>query len=66
MDKIKIYCQKHGSMNEVDRLELARLLLKSGYIVRIGRERKPGKSTYNYFVEYWEGDQESCDDKENK
>ena len=45
-------------MNEADRLELARLLLKAGYTVKINREKKPGKSAYVYFVEYWRDNKE--------
>ena len=39
----RIYPQPTGSLNEQDRLELAKLLVKAGYIVRLGRERKPRK-----------------------
>lgn len=56
MGKKRIYCLKSGSMKESDRLEIANLLIKAGYSVRVGREYPPGKSsgTYTYFVEYWE------------
>jgi hypothetical protein len=52
----KIYAQKNGSANEQDRLALAALLVKMGYTVRIGKEkRSEGKSTiYTHFVEYKE------------
>lgn len=50
---MRIYEQKHGSMNESDRLALATLLIKAGYTVRIGRERPPGKqSGWVHYVEY--------------
>ena len=55
MERQRIYSQKSGALNEFDRLELAKLLIKAGYTVRIGRERPPGKSgAYTYFVEYAE------------
>ncbi len=53
---MKIYSLKSGGLSEVDRLELARLLLKAGYSARIGKERPPGNNTqYSYFVEFWKG-----------
>ena len=57
MIKSRIYSQKSGALSENDRLELARLLVKAGYTVRIGKEKQPGKSsnTYSYFVEFSEG-----------
>ena len=50
----KIYAQKDSHINENDRLALASLLIKLGYKVRIGKEKKEGKSTNVYFVEYEE------------
>ena len=45
--------------NEEDRLNLATLLIKCGYCVRIGRQTVPGKEGKNapqeYYVEYTEG-----------
>lgn len=41
---MKIFAQKNGTMNESDRLEIARLLVKAGYTVRIGKE-KSGQKT---------------------
>ena len=57
---MKIYSLKSGSLNEQDRLELARLLIKAGYAVRLGREKPQGKpnSQYSYFVEFSEGEQD--------
>lgn len=54
---MKIYSVKNGSLNEADRLELARLLVKAGYLVRIGAEPPPNnpKGTKKYFVEFTEG-----------
>lgn len=50
----KIYPQTNSHANENDRLALASLLIKLGYKVRIGKEKKEGKSVYVYFVEYEE------------
>ena len=52
---MRIYSLKHGSLNESDRLELARLLIKAGYTVRIGKEKTPNRNTYRFFVEFEEG-----------
>ena len=51
---MKIYSLKNGSLNEADRLELSRLLIKAGYTVRIGKEKVPGKYTNVIFVEFQE------------
>lgn len=55
---MKIQNSKSGSLNEADRLELARLLLKAGYVVRVGREKPTGKTVYVHFVEYVDGEKE--------
>jgi hypothetical protein len=52
--KVKIFEQEDGQLNKEDRLELAKLLVKAGYTVRVGREKPPGKRSYVYFVEYTE------------
>ncbi len=57
----KIFSIRKGSVqwNEEDRLNLATLLIKCGYCVRIGRQTVPGKEGKNapqeYYVEYTEG-----------
>ncbi len=51
---MRIYEQKDGQLNKEDRLELAKLLVKAGYTVRVGREKPQGKRAYVYFVEYKE------------
>ena len=51
---MKIYSLKNGSLNEADRLELSRLLIKAGYTVRIGQEKAAGKNTNVIFVEFKE------------
>ena len=52
---MKIQNQKHGNLSEADRLELAGLLAKAGYLVRIGKEKLPGKPTakFIHYVEFW-------------
>lgn len=54
---MKIYSLKNGSLNEADRLDLARLLVKAGYTVRVGSEPTQGTSSTRktYFVEFEEG-----------
>lgn len=57
--KQRIYSIKQNGLNDADRLELAKMLVKAGYSVRVGKERKEQKSkSYSYFVEYWEEDNE--------
>jgi len=53
---MRILNQKTGSLNEVDRLELAKLLIKAGYTVSIGREKPQGKPTgaYIHYVDFSE------------
>ncbi len=53
---MKIYAQNYGSLNEEDRLEIARLLVKAGYIVRLGKEKQGNKNSYTHYVEYAEGE----------
>ena len=54
MDRQRITSVKNGSLKEQDRLEIAQYLIKAGYTVRCGREKTADKSTYTYFVEFWE------------
>lgn len=56
MDKQRIYAQKSSTLNEADRLDLARLLIKAGYAVRIKKEKAEGRTVVNYIVEYWTDD----------
>lgn len=51
--RIKNRLQK---LNDEDRNALCCLLIKSGYAVRIGKERPGGKGQTIYFVEFWEED----------
>ena len=41
-----------------DRKALAVALSMNGYTVRMGKEKRNGKSAVIYFVEYWRGDDE--------
>lgn len=52
MEKNRIYSLKNNSLNEQDRLDLSRLLIKAGYSVRVGREKKQKSTSYQYFIEY--------------
>lgn len=40
-------------LNDNDRQEIAALLIKAGYAVRIGRDRPRDAKSYQYFVEFW-------------
>lgn len=52
MEKNKIIAPKQNSLNDNERLEIARLLLKAGFTVRIGKEKR-GNSTVSV-IEFWE------------
>lgn len=41
-----------------DRKNLIVILAANGYTVRMGKEKRGGKSTLTYFVEYWRADNE--------
>lgn len=51
MEKIKIIAPRKNGLNEAERLELGRLLIKAGFTVRVGSESKNGTTVY--FVEFW-------------
>lgn len=51
MERVRIIPPKKNGLNEAERLEIARLLLKAGFSVKIGSEVANGKTVY--FVEYW-------------
>jgi hypothetical protein len=44
---MRIKSLKHGNLNEQDRLFLANLLIKAGYVVNIGKE-KVGSKVVHY------------------
>ena len=48
----RIQPQLTGSLNEQDRLLLAQLLVKAGYTVRLGKDKKPKSNNYIQFIEY--------------
>lgn len=54
MEERKITAQRDAKVNDTDRLALASLLVKFWYTVRIGKERKDGKTTNTIFVAYKE------------
>ena len=51
-NELKISAQKGAKINDEDRLALAALLIKFGYTVRIGREKKEGDKVATIFVSY--------------
>ena len=44
-----------------DRKALVVVLSMNGYTVRMGKEKRGGKSTLTYFVEYWRQEDERED-----
>ncbi|WP_131026563.1 resolvase [Clostridioides difficile] len=48
----RIYAQRSGSLNDADRLEIARLLIKASYTVRLDKEKENNKSIscVEYFI----------------
>lgn len=40
--------------NEQDRIEVAKVLIKNGYAVKVIRVRRDGKSANEYMLEVWE------------
>ena len=54
METQRIYCENgFGTLNEAERLELCRLLIKAGYAVELKRERRGSGNKYIYYIEYW-------------
>ena len=43
---------------DCDKVEDRKVLAMNGYTVRMGKEKRGGKSTLTYFVEYWRQDNE--------
>ena len=54
MMRQRIYSFKINSLNETDRLNLATLLIKAGYAVKISKAKLNNSNSYTYYVEYWE------------
>lgn len=48
----RITAQKNYTLSEADRLQLATLLIKAGYTVKLTREKPTGKNTFSYYVDY--------------
>uniref|UniRef100_UPI004029D7D6 resolvase n=1 Tax=Eubacterium sp. TaxID=142586 RepID=UPI004029D7D6 len=53
IQRFKIENTAKQELNDDDRLALCTLLIKSGYSVRLVKEKPEGKSRYNKYVEYW-------------
>lgn len=51
---MRIHPQKNGSLTESERLDIARLLVKAGYTVRIGKEKPANKpnGAYVFYIEF--------------
>ena len=51
---MRIQPQKNGSLTESERLDIARLLVKGGYTVRIGKEKPTNKpnAAYVCYIEF--------------
>lgn len=51
---MRIQPQKCGSLTESERLDIARLLVKAGYTVRIGKEKPANKpnGAYVFYIEF--------------
>lgn len=43
---MKIYAQPNGKMTEVDRLQIATILVKAGYTVKINQEKFAARSVH--------------------
>ena len=52
MERTRITAPKNNGINEAERLELARLLIKAGYCVKVGSEERNGRKIF--YIEYWE------------
>ena len=60
MDKQRIYLEgTFSEINKEERITLCGLLIKAGYTVRIGRERRGSQNKYYYYVEYWRTNEKS-------
>ena len=57
MSKIEIF-------KEEDRLAVAAVLVKNGYMVRQTRERVEGKRSYKYFLEYSKPDKSGGEEEQ--
>ncbi|WP_238724975.1 resolvase [Diplocloster agilis] len=49
----RIICNSaNGKLTEDEKLKLARLLVKAGYTVRVGKFKPEGKTVYVHYIEY--------------
>lgn len=49
----RIICNSaDGKLTEEEKLKLARLLVKAGYTVRVGKFKPEGKTVYAHYIEY--------------
>ncbi len=64
---MRIQPQKNGSLTEPERLEIAKLLVKAGYIVRQGKEKPSSKpnAAYISFIEYFAPGQKFTEENNN-
>lgn len=62
---MRIYSLKSGALNENERLDIARLLIKAGYTVRVGKEKANGKAA-NYYVEFMDGEADAKENEESE
>lgn len=51
MEKQRIEVQKGCTLNEEERLQISRLLIKAGYTVKISKIKQDNKSSI--CIEYW-------------
>ena len=60
---MRIQPQKCGSLTESERLDIARLLVKAGYTVRIGKEKPANKpnGAYVFYIEFTAPGQQEID-----
>ena len=54
MNRNRISAVGGGEQSDADRMQLAQLLAKFGYCVRIGNDKVPNKNRRERYVEYWE------------
>jgi hypothetical protein len=52
VERRRITAPRNNGLNEAERLELARLLIKAGYCAKLGNEDRNGRKIY--YIEYWE------------
>lgn len=45
-----------GKLNDDDRRDLCCILIKAGYAVKIGKEKRDSKTKAMYYVEFWQED----------